>query len=133
MLLFCVLEPLKHLIKQFPYYRGRGELEKARDVEESVLASIVLAAFLMVLIGFSFDFFIPIDYQEYSLSIVRITFVTSAICFFSGYFYYQANRSSKLQNSWPYRTIRAILRFVFLIYFGWLWGLNGGYLGPVCT
>jgi O-antigen/teichoic acid export membrane protein len=119
------LGTVETLIKQFPYYRGRGELEKARDVEESVLASIVLAALFMVLIGFTFDFFVPIDYHEYSVSIVRMTFITSAICFFSGYFYNRLTAHQNFKAVGLIDTIRAILRFVFLIFLGWLWGLKG--------
>ena len=48
------------LLKKFPYFIGRGEIDKAKEIEKGVLGSIFISAILLLLIGFTFNFFITI-------------------------------------------------------------------------
>jgi O-antigen/teichoic acid export membrane protein len=70
------------LLKQFPYFIGKGELARAKEVEDDVLGSVVLSAILVLIVGFTFHFFIKSQSVEFLLPILRVMFITSAFSLF---------------------------------------------------
>lgn len=117
------------LLKQFPYYIGRGELTKAKEVEEGVLGSIVLASILVLAIGFTFNFIVTIDAFNSVLPLVRVMFLATAVSLFSAFLFqrFVARQEFKIVSFLD--TTRSVLLFGLLLSFSWLWGISGAALG----
>src|SRR5207245_1919657 len=56
--IFC-LGTLEAMLKEVPFYRGRNDLSRVREIEDGVLGSIVLAASVFVAAGLLGLFVLP--------------------------------------------------------------------------
>jgi O-antigen/teichoic acid export membrane protein len=117
------------LIKQFPYYIGKGELENARKIENGVLGSIVLSAILVLIIGFTFTLLITNIQFQYELGQIRLMLITAVLSFFSAFFYYRFAAHQNFKVASFLDAVRAISSFVLLISFSLMWGLKGAIIG----
>lgn len=116
------------LLKQFPYYSGKGELDKAQEVENGVLGSIVLSSIALIIIGFSFPFLGIAAFQNVSRLIYPIV-AAASLSLFSAYF---QNRFGAHQNFKIFSitdTTRSTTTFIILVPCTWMWGLEGATWG----
>lgn len=120
---------LEALLKQFPYYIGRGDMIKAREVENGVLGSIILSATLLLIAGLSFNFFFKIETLQSSLSMIRIMIIAASVGLLSAFFHWRfaAHQNFKMYSMLD--TIHSIFNFIVLVIFTWLWGLKGTVFG----
>ena len=88
------LGTVETLLKQFPYYAGKGEPNKAKEVENSVLGSIVLSSIALIIIGFSFPF-LKIEAFQGASRLIYPMVVAASLGLFSAYF---QNRFGAHQN-----------------------------------
>lgn len=123
------LGTVETLIKQYPYYTGRGDLTRAREVEEGVLGSIALSSLLLLIVGFSFHLLLKLElFQSFSPLILAMV-IAASLSLFSAYFYYRFAAHQNFKTYSIIDTIRSFSNFIVLIPFTWLWGLKGAVLG----
>jgi len=86
--IFC-LGTVETLVKKLPFYIGKEEFDKARQLESDVLGSVMIASFFLLMIGFSTVYFIhlPINFIVYR-SCVILTIFASAVSLLSSFYYF---------------------------------------------
>jgi len=123
------LGTVETLLKQFPYYAGRGELVKAKEIEDCVLGSITLSAIFLIIAGFNFHLILKIEELQFSLQMIRTMVVAASLSLFSAYFYYRFAAHQNFKTYSIIDTTRSISNFIVLVTFTWLWGLKGAVFG----
>jgi len=124
---------IEALLKQFPYFTGKGKLARAKEIEDCVLGSTVLSTILILIIGFTFHFVIKSQSVESLLPLLRVMFVTSALSLLSAYSYYRFPARHNFKIVSIIDTTRAFLSFFLVVSFSWFWGLQGTVLGLLIT
>jgi len=122
------LGTVETLMKQFPYYAGKGEPNKAKEVEGSVFGSIILSAIALIIIGFSFPFLKIEAFQSASRLIYPMVIAASLNCV-SGYFYYRFGARQNFKIFSITDSTRSIITLIILVACTWLWGLEGAVWG----
>lgn len=117
------------LLKQFPYYIGRGELARGKEIEDGVLGSIVLACFLVLAIGFIFNFVVEIEALNSVLPLVRVMFLTTGVSLFSAFLFQRFVAHQEFRIVSIIDASRSVLLFGLLLSFSLLWGISGAVLG----
>ena len=122
------LGSVETLMKQYPYYAGKGEPNKAREVEGSVFGSIILSAIALIIIGFSFQLLKIEAFQSVSNLIYPMVIAASLSCV-SGYFNYRfgAHQNFKIHSITD--SARSITTLIVLVTCTWFWGLKGAAWG----
>ena len=123
------LGTVEALLRQYPYYIGRGESVKARECEESVLGSICLTALFLIICGIFSSLIIAdtglIAYRQE----ITLIFFTAAISSFSQFYYFRYAAHQIFKAFSILDTLRAIVNLLFVCVFAWLWGLKGAVIG----
>lgn len=121
------------LLRQYPYFIGKGELKQAKDVESGVFSSIILSALLLILAGFSFHLFLKIESFENFLPQIRIMVLASAMGLFSAFFYHRFAAHESFKAYGIIDSTRALLTLLIVVSFSWFWGLKGTVYGFAIT
>ncbi len=123
------LGTVETLVKQYPYYIGRNEIDNANMIEDSVLGSIAISAVSLIIIGFTFLLFTSNDEILRLASYIRLVIFTGAVAFFSAFYYYRfiAHQNFKIVSF--INMARGTLSFILLVIFSWKWGLIGAITG----
>jgi len=120
------LGTLESLIKLFPFYTGKGETDKARDLESGALGSIVIAAAALCILGATFHFFVSAAGPLAPfIPYIRIIAASSALGVFSAFFYHRFMAHQDFKFVSAIDSMRSVSMFVFIVPFSWLWGLTG--------
>jgi len=126
------LGTVETLLKQFPYYAGKGELNKAKEVENSVLGSIVLSVMALIIIGFSFPF-LKIDAFQSVSKLIYPMVVAASLSLFSAYFQNRFGAHQNFKICSITDSTRSITTLIILVTCTWLWGLEGAAWGFCLT
>ncbi len=122
------LGTVEALLKQYPYFIGLGDKEKAARVETGVFGSIILSACLLVVIGMISllifkSYFIP--YNQFIVLMILATVEGHLACFF--YYRFTAHQDFKIVSVLD--TIRSMSTFLFVALGAWIKGIQGATLG----
>ena len=122
------LGTVETLLKQVPYFLGRREGTRVHEVEDSVMACILIASAAVVLIAAISLLILPSSIMGVPLSLL-IMLIAVALSFISGYFY---NRFAAYENFKAVGTMNFVRSALLLIMVGglsWLMGLKGAVAG----
>jgi len=117
------------LLKQYPYHVGRGEFDRAREIENGVMGSIILSSGLLFLIGAIAYCILRIKSTELLSSMILAMFITSSMSFFSAFFYHRFAAHQNFKMVSLLETLRAFLSSILVVGFAWFYGLKGAVLG----
>lgn len=123
------LGTVEALMKQVPYYRGKQDLAGVRKVEDSVFATIILAASALALVFLLGGRFLRFDFVQANLLVSQILAVTAAIAFFTGYYYYRCTAHENFRLVGAVDSLRSATNCAGILLFAWRWGLVGAALG----
>ncbi len=121
----AVLGTVETLVLQYPYYKGQAETHKARAVENSVFASIILGAGFILLCN-GLTFITDLNPLNVSIHQVRVMLLVGSTSLFSAFFYHRFAAHQNFRNYSMVDTFRAVATIILLTSFCWLWGLTGG-------
>ncbi len=119
------LGTVETLVKMFPFFVGRRELEKAKRLESNVLGSLAIAAALLLAAGASFHVFTHAAVIKSLENIIRLMVLAACLALFSGFYYYRFTAHQNFRYVSYIETLRAIGMFALVVPFAWLWGLMG--------
>jgi O-antigen/teichoic acid export membrane protein len=122
------LGTVEALVKMFPFYTGKGDLEKARRLESNVLGSLVFAAALLLAAGATFQFFTHAEAIRSLANIIRLVVLAAGFAVFSAFYYYRFTAHQNFRYVSFTDSLRAIGMFVLIVPFAWRWGLMGAAL-----
>jgi O-antigen/teichoic acid export membrane protein len=126
------LGTVETLLKQVPYFLGRNEPARVREVESSVLGSIVLAAGAILILAAATPLVLPLTGWRVSSSLVVMVMVTVAINDFTSFFYHRFSAHENFRMTGSMDAARAVFALVFVAGMGWFWGLRGVVIGYLC-
>jgi O-antigen/teichoic acid export membrane protein len=129
----AALGTVEALLRQYPYYIGKGELKKARACEENVLGSIFITAIFLIICSVSAHIIVANTTFEAYRQEVMMMFMTAAISCCSGYFYFRYAAHHKFKAYSIIDTLRAIITLLLVSVFAYLWSLKGAVLGYLIT
>ena len=123
------LGTVETLLKQYPYFIGKQEYREARNLENSILSSILVSAIVLSLTGIlSYQLILNSSLAPHAL-LISIMFAAASINMFSSYFYYRITAHQEFKSASLIDSVRALTAIVFLVYFSWLWQLKGTVFG----
>jgi O-antigen/teichoic acid export membrane protein len=125
------LGTVETLLKLVPRYLGRRDMHRVHEIENSVIGSIALAAFIVIGAAFFLLLLFPSTLRGISSSLLAMMLIASATSFVTGYFYtrFAAYENFKAAGSMDF--LRSSLALVFVGSMVWLWGLRGAVAGYV--
>lgn len=121
----AALGTVEALLRQYPYYVGKGDMNKARQYEEIVLGSICITALFLSICSLLIPFVVEGTVLDPYRQEVMIMFMTAAISAFSGFYYYRYTAHHNFKAYGIIDTLRAIITLFLISIFAWLWGLKG--------
>jgi O-antigen/teichoic acid export membrane protein len=123
------LGTVETLLKKVPYYLGRNELQHVREIENSVLGSIVLSAILVGLLALMTPFVLPLTTFNIGVPLAVMLMMTIAISYFSAYFYHRFSAYENFKMTGTMDAIRSAVCLIFVGGMAWAWGLSGAVTG----
>lgn len=120
------------LLKQVPYFLGRNEPARAREIEGSVLGSSVLSASAMLMLAIATPFILPLTGWQISSSLVVMMMLAFSVSCFTNFYYHRFSAHENFKMTGTMDAIRASLSLGLVGGLSWIWGLPGavtGYLG----
>lgn len=127
------LGTVETLLKEYPHFVGRGEMDRAIHLERIVLASIILSSLLVFIIGISWAFLSQAGKIAHSEASVHCMFVTSGLAFYSAFFYYRFSAHQLFGMVSSVDAMRSFLTFSCVLSLAWMWGLVGAVYGLLIT
>lgn len=123
------LGTVETLLKLVPFYRGQNNTARIKEIEGSVLGSVVIAA--IVIIGFAILtplalHILPVKLNPYLISIV---FLSVAVSFVTAYFYHRFAAYENFKAAGKTDIIRAIGALLIVGGMAWIWNLLGAVVG----
>lgn len=119
------LGTVEALVKMFPFYAGKGELEKARLLESNVLGSLAITAAFILAAGATFQLFTHAPAIRSLDNVIRLIVLAAAMAVFSAFYYYRFTAHQNFRYVSFIDSLRAIGMFVLIVPFAWRWGLMG--------
>lgn len=123
------LGTVETLLKQYPYFVGKGEPNKAVQLEENVFGSICLTALALIICSILVPFILPYLGLDLYQQEIRLMLLAASINLFSGFFYFRFTAHHRFRASGAVDVIRAITTLLFVFIFVWTWGLKGAVIG----
>lgn len=123
------LGTVEALLKQVPYFRGKGDPEGLRKVEETVFATMVLSALLVALVFLVGYPLIPFQFVRQNLLLSQLTAAAAAIAFFRAFYYHRCAAYEDFKSVSAIDTLQSLLGVFFVLFCGWRWGLTGAVTG----
>jgi O-antigen/teichoic acid export membrane protein len=123
------LGSVETLVKKVPYFLGRNEKERVREVESSVLGSLTLSAGVILALALAALLVLPLTAIKISRYIVAMWLVTIAISYFSAYFYQRFCAYENFKMTGATDACRSVLSLLLVGGLGWVWGLRGAVAG----
>jgi len=120
------------LLKQVPYFLGRNEPARVREIEGSVLGSVALGSLAMLGLAAVTPCVIRLmgwHVRSYLAVVVMVTFSVSC---FTNYFYHRFSAHENFKMTGSMDVVRSGIAFFLVVGMSWLWGLPGvvaGFLG----
>jgi O-antigen/teichoic acid export membrane protein len=127
------LGTIESLLKQLPFYKGKGDLSSVRQLENVVLGASVTAAIATVVIGLVLSMFIRWADVNSIIKPVRMMIATAGLSLVSAFFYYRFVAHQDFKTAGILDATRALLTLLLVVGFAHLWGLNGAAAGFCLT
>jgi O-antigen/teichoic acid export membrane protein len=113
------------MLKRVPYFLGRNDMAGVREIENSVLGSLVLSSILLAALAMFAPFILPFTSWHVRPFMVVMVLVTVAISYFSNFFYIRCSAYEDFKMTGRMDLCRAVLALCFVGGMGFLWGLTG--------
>src|SRR6516164_3733961 len=123
------LGTVEALLKQVPYFRGKADSTGLREIEESVFASLAIAALLTAGCFLVFGGALPFKFIRQNLLLSQITAASAAIGFFRAFYYHRCAAYEDFKSVSAIDMVQSIAGFAFVLGLAWKWGLPGGVTG----
>ena len=123
------LGTVETLLKQVPYFLGRGETRHIHEVENSVLGSVILAGAFVVVLACLAPLVLPFIAPGIRAPLVAMMLVTAATNYFSAYFYNRLVAYENFKLVGLVDLLRSVLALLFIGGLAWTWGLPGAVAG----
>jgi O-antigen/teichoic acid export membrane protein len=127
------LGTVESLLKQLPFYKGKGDLSSVRRLENVVLGATVTAAVATVVIGLVLSVFVRWADVNSIIQPIRIMVVTAGLSHPSAFFYYRFVARQDFKTAGILDAARAVLTMLLVVGFAHFWGLNGAAAGFCLT
>lgn len=121
----AALGTVEALLRQYPYYIGKGDVEKARECEQSVLGSICITTIFLIICSISTPLIVAKTSLETYEQEIMMMLLVAAISSFTGFFYHRFAAHHCFKSYSIVDTLRAIVTISLVVPFAWLWGLKG--------
>jgi O-antigen/teichoic acid export membrane protein len=123
------LGTVETLRKRVPFFNGKGELEKAQEIEKNVFTFVLLVCLLFaVLTPFIPLILIPRGLGRYGLP-TRLMLLAVSLSMLSSFYYYRLEAYSRFGSISAIALARSVLTLSLQIAFGSFMGLTGAVLG----
>ena len=136
LIMVCSLSPIlcfgtvETLLKEYPFFIGKGEINKAKKLESGVTGSIIIASLFVFFLVIILPNIIPYRWFGDWVKYIRIMMLSAGIALFSGNYLYHrfaAHQNFKIVGFLD--SFRPVLIWIFLIPFSWYWGIKGTVIG----
>ena len=117
------------LLKEYPYYIGKEEIDKATKLESGVFGSIALASSFIFFLAVIFPMIIPGHVLGDWIPHIRIMVFSAGITLFSAFLYHRFAAHQNFKIVAFLDSFRSFLIFIILISFSWYWGIKGTVIG----
>jgi O-antigen/teichoic acid export membrane protein len=117
------------LLKEYPFYIGRREIDKAKRLESGVIGSIVIASSFVFFLAVIFPAIIPGHMIGGLGEYIRIMLLSAGIGLFSAFLYHRFAAHQIFKIVAFLDSFRSMLIFIFLVSFSWYWGIEGTVIG----
>jgi len=129
----ATLGTVEALIKQFPYFNGRKEFQRAVEVEEVVLSSVILLASCLLILGFGIAISFHNHFERSLLPLIFFTILAASINFLSTFYYHRFTAHQLFDMVGKVDALRSVLSISLLLILSKLWGINGTVIGLLIT
>ena len=123
------LGTVEALLKQVPYFRGKGDQEGLRRVEETVFATMALSAMLVAAVFLVGHRLLPLKFVQENLLLAQFTAAAGAIAFFKAFYYHRCAAYEDFRSVSLIDCLQSLLGFFLVLLLAWRWGLTGGVVG----
>lgn len=123
------LGTVEALLKRVPYFRGKGDQEGLRKVQDGVFGTITIGALVFAAVFIVFGGILPIQFIKENLLIVQLTAASAAIGFFSAFYYHRCTAFENFKGVSAIDTLRSLVSTACILILAFQWGLLGGVIG----
>jgi O-antigen/teichoic acid export membrane protein len=127
------LGTVETLLKQFPFYKGKGDLKAASRLEDVVFTAIVITATVILVVGFILPIFLTRLQTNSIMPAIRMMVVAAGLSFPSAFFYYRFVAHQNFKTMGLLESMRALLNIFLVVGFSYSWGLTGAAVGFCLT
>lgn len=127
------LGTVEALLRQYPYYMGKGDFKRAQAIESNVFGSIVISSLLLILLGLSCPWVFHYPPIEPFKDQIRLMLFAAAVSLYSAFYFHRFAAHQRFQIYGVIDTIRAIVTLIFVCSLAWFWGLKGAVYGYLAT
>lgn len=127
------LGTVETLLKQIPFYIGKGEFQTARRLEDVIFTAILLAAAAILSIGLIFMLFLKQLQASSIMPEIILMVVAASLSFPSAYFYYRFVARQNFKTMGIVEITRAFTNVSLIVGFSYIWGLMGAAAGFCIT
>lgn len=117
------------LLKEYPFYIGKREIDKAEKLESGVIGSIVIASSVVFSLAIILPAIIPYRWIGVWVVHVRIMMASAGIALFSAFLYHRFAAHQNFKIVAFLDSFRSALIFLVLVTFSWFWGVIGTVVG----
>jgi O-antigen/teichoic acid export membrane protein len=117
------------LIRLFPYHYARDEFEKAREIEDGVLGSIIIGSAFILIFGLIFTNLVVMPGFQNVLPMVKLMILSASVSLFSAFYSLRLVAHQKFKCVGLTETLRSFVTFVLLVSFSYAWSLKGSVFG----
>jgi len=123
------LGTVETLLKEYPFYVGKKEIDKAKKLESGVIGSIVIASSFVFFLAIILPTIIPYHWAVGWVVHIRIMMASAGIALFSAFLYHRFAAHQNFKIVAFLDSFRSALIFLILVSFSWLWGVIGTVIG----
>jgi O-antigen/teichoic acid export membrane protein len=127
------LGTVETLLKQVPFYKGKGELQAARRLEEVIYTAVLMAAVAVLVVGFLAAILVERAQIESIFPAVLVMVVAASVSFPSAFYYYRFVAHQDFKTVGIIETLRAFFNLFLVVGLSYVWGLAGAALGFCLT
>lgn len=127
------LGTVETMVKQYPFFAGGGEYGKAREIEDGVFGSIILAGIVLALIGGTIQWIVQDVQVREQLTLVRLMIGAAIIGLFSAYFYHRFVAHQNFRLVSLLESSRAFVTIFLVVLLTNFFGIIGTVMGYLCS
>lgn len=123
------LGTLEAMVKEVPFYLGRNDLPKVREVEAGVFGSAVLAALVYLALGLVGLLVLPAEFLGAGPMLLSLVFLALTLSAFTSYFYWRFCAYENFKSVASLDFCRSLLAVFLIGGMAWVWGVPGAVVG----